>query len=60
MLFKGTNGKMHSTLSGEELLAINDIKDPCQLALETDAKVMNLFDEMFGQDSAFMDDNFGG
>ncbi len=55
---------MCSTLSGAELLALNDIKDPCQLALETDAKVMNLFEEMFGDDrghdSAFMDDNFGG
>ena len=64
MLFKGPNGRMCSTLSGAELLALNDIKDPCQLALETDAKVLNLFEEMFGddrgQDSAFMDDNFGG
>ena len=38
------------------------------MALETDREVMNMFEEMFGpdpynergQDSAFMDDQFGG
>jgi hypothetical protein len=27
---------------------------------EYDRQNVNLYDEMFGQDSAFMDDNFGG
>lgn len=44
------NGKMHSTLSGAELLAIANT-DPCTIALETDKKIMNLFEEMFGDDN---------
>ena len=42
---------------------IDDIKMPCEIALEADAELMKLFEEIDnerGQDSAFMDDNFGG
>ena len=70
MLFTGPNGRTCSTLSGAELIELGNIKikDPCTMALETDREVMNLFEEMFGpdpynergQDSAFMDDQFGG
>ena len=41
----------------------DDIKMPCEIALEADAELMKLFEEIDnerGQDSAFMDDNFGG
>lgn len=34
-----------------EIMAVNS---------EYDRQNVNLYDEMFGQDSAFMDDNFGG
>ena len=68
MFFTGPNGRICSTLSGAELTELGNIKikDPCTMALETDREIMNLFDEMFGdddgrgQDSAFMDDQFGG
>ena len=69
MLFKGPNGKMCSTLSGAELLALNNTDEFIANAKEF-AKItgnLDLFEEMFGtdddgrgQDSAFMDDNFGG
>ena len=69
MFFTDHNGKMQSTLSCHELTELSNIKVkmPCEMALETDREVMNLFEEMFGtdvnergQDSAFMDDQFGG
>jgi len=70
MLFKGHNDRMLSTLSCHELTELGNIKvkTPCEIALESDREMMNLFEEMFGpdpynergQDSAFMDDNFGG
>ena len=69
MLFKGPNGKMCSTLSGAELLELNntdDFIDNCKAVAEKTGN-LNLFEEMFGteveytgQDSAFMDDNYGG
>jgi len=69
MLFKGPNGKMCSTLSGAELLELNntdDFIDNCKAVAEKTGN-LNLFEEMFGtdddgrgQDSAFMDDMFGG
>jgi len=67
MLFKGHNNQMMSTKSCYELTELGNIKvkTPCEIALESDREMMNLFEEMFGtdsrgQDSAFMDDNFGG
>ena len=68
MLFTGPNGKMHSTLSGAEMLALNNTDDFLENTKEC-AKItgnLDLWQEMFGdddgrgQDSAFMDDNFGG
>ena len=42
----------------------DDIKMPCEIALEADAELMKLFEEIDnegrGHDSAFMDDMFGG
>ena len=70
MMFYGHNRKLMSTLSCYELTELGNIKvkTPCEIALETDREIMNLFEEMFGpdpynergQDSAFMDDTFGG
>ena len=70
MMFYGHNRKLMSTLSCYELTELGNIKvkTPCEMALETDREIMNLFEEMFGpdpynergQDSAFMDDTFGG
>ena len=70
MMFYGHNRKLMSTLSCHELTELGNIKvkTPCEMALETDREIMNLFEEMFGpdpynergQDSAFMDDTFGG
>ncbi len=41
--------------------------ESCMIALQqkrqdviTEAREGNLFEQMFGEDSAFMDDNFGG
>ena len=50
MFFKGHNGSMQSTLSCHELTELGNIKvkTPCELALETDREIMNLFEEMFG------------
>ena len=46
-----------------DFFMLDDIKMPCEIALEADAELMKLFEEIDnerGQDSAFMDDNFGG
>ena len=70
MLFKGPNGKMCSTLSGPEMLALSNTDEfieNCEAVAEKTGN-LNLFEEMFGtdpynergQDSAFMDDTFGG
>jgi hypothetical protein len=49
MFFKGHNGSMQSTLSCYELTELGNIKvkTPCEMALETDREIMNLFEEMF-------------
>lgn len=78
MLFKGPNGRICSTLSGPEMLALWDSafgeKTNTDEFIENCKEVatitgnLNLFEEMFGedpynergQDSAFMDDTFGG
>lgn len=62
MLWTDRNGKMHSTLSGAEMLALNNTDEFLENTKEC-AKItgnLDLWEEMFGQDSAFMDDNFGG
>ena len=65
MLWTDRNGRMHSTLSGPEMLALgektntDDFIENCEVVAEKTGN-LNLFEEMFGQDSAFMDDNFGG
>jgi hypothetical protein len=70
MLFKGPNGRMCSTLSGPEMLALSNTDEFIENCAEV-AKItgnVDLFTEMFGedpynergQDSAFMDDTFGG
>ncbi|WDS61061.1 hypothetical protein SBM1_00194 [Synechococcus phage S-BM1] len=70
MLFKGPNGRMCSTLSGPEMLALSNTDEfieNCKEVAEITGNV-DLFTEMFGedpynergQDSAFMDDTFGG
>ena len=50
MMFYGHNRKLMSTLSCYELTELGNIKvkTPCEMALETDREVMNLFEEMFG------------
>ena len=50
MMFYGHNRKMMSTLSCHELTELGNIKvkTPCEIALETDREIMNLFEEMFG------------
>lgn len=68
MLFKGPHGAMQSTLSGPQILAQSNtdefIENTKIVAEKTGA--MDLWREMFGdddgigQDSAFMDDNYGG
>ena len=62
MLFKGPNGRTCSTLSGPELIALSNTDEFIENCKEvaTITGNLNLFEEMFGQDSAFMDDNFGG
>ena len=59
MLWKDRNGKMHSTTN---LLPQTNTDDFIENVKEcaTITGNLNLFEEMFGQDSAFMDDNFGG
>jgi hypothetical protein len=73
MLFKGPNGRICSTISGPEYLALFE-KTNTDEFIENCAEVakitgnVDLFTEMFGedpynergQDSAFMDDTFGG
>ena len=68
MLFKGPNGRICSTLSGPETLALTNTDQFLENTKEC-AKItgnLDLWQEMFGdddgigQDSAFMDDNFGG
>ena len=68
MLFKGPNGRICSTLSGPEMLALTNTDDFLENTKEC-AKItgnLDLWQEMFGdddgrgQDSAFMDDNYGG
>ena len=69
MLFKGPNDRICSTLSGPQILALSNtdefIENTKIVAEKTGS--MDLWREMFGddddgigQDSAFMDDNFGG
>jgi hypothetical protein len=68
MLFNGPNGRICSTLSGPQILAQSNtdefIENTKIVAEKTGA--MDLWREMFGdddgigQDSAFMDDNYGG
>lgn len=69
MFFNGPNGALCSTLSGAELLALNNTDEFWENAKIVAEKTgnLNLFEEMFGdiddgrgQDSAFMDDMFGG
>ena len=66
MLFKGPNGRMCSTLSGPQLLSLSNTDDFIENTKEVAEKTgsMDLWREMFGdetgQDSAFMDDNYGG
>lgn len=47
-----------------DFFMIDDIKMPCEIALEADAELMKLIEEIDnegrGHDSAFMDDMFGG
>jgi len=71
MLFNGPNGRICSTISGPEYLALfekNNTDDFLENTKEC-AKItgnLDLWQEMFGdddgigQDSAFMDDNYGG
>lgn len=69
MFFKGPNNKMCSTLSGPEMLALSntdEFRENCKEVARITGN-LDLFEEMFGtdddgrgQDSAFMDDNFGG
>ena len=68
MLFKGPNDSICSTLSGPQIIALSNtdefIENTKIVAEKTGS--MDLWREMFGgddgigQDSAFMDDNFGG
>ena len=50
MMFYGHNRKLMSTLSCHELTELGNIKvkTPCEMALETDREIMNLYEEMFG------------
>ena len=71
MLFKGPNGRICSTISGPEYLALFEKTNTDEFLENTKecAKItgnLDLWQEMFGdddgrgQDSAFMDDNYGG
>jgi hypothetical protein len=53
MFFNGPNGKMCSTLSGAELLALNNTDDFIENAKMVAEKTGNLdlFEEMFGTDN---------
>ncbi len=68
MLWTDRNGTWHSTLSGADMLALTNTDQFLENTKEC-AKItgnLDLWQEMFGdddgrgQDSAFMDDNFGG
>ena len=60
MMFYGHNRKLMSTLSCHELTELGNIKvkTPCEMALETDREIMNLFEEMFGTDDDIIDPAF--
>ena len=60
MMFYGHNRKIMSTLSCYELTELGNIKvkTPCEMALETDREIMNLYEEMFGTDDDIIDPAF--
>ena len=71
MLFKGPYGQICSTISGPEYLALFETNNTDEFIENTKIVAektgsMDLWREMYGdddgigQDSAFMDDNFGG
>jgi len=51
MFFKGPNNTMYSTLSGPELLALCDKVDKCAEKIDEIREDINLFKEMFGEDT---------
>ena len=67
MLWTDRNGKMHSTTNLLPQTNTDDFIENCQEVAKITGN-LNLFEEMFGpdifdecgQDSAFMDDNYGG
>ena len=67
MLWKDRNGKMHSTTNLLPQTNTDVFIENCEAVAEKTGN-LNLFEEMFGtdpynergQDSAFMDDTFGG
>ena len=65
MLWKDRNGKMHSTTNLLHQTNTDDFIENTKIVAEKTGS-MDLWREMFGdddgigQDSAFMDDNFGG
>jgi hypothetical protein len=50
MFFKGHNGRIYSTLSGSEILALCDKVDKCADKIDEIREDINLFAEMFGTD----------
>ena len=69
MLWQDRNGTWHSTLSGPDMLALSNTDQFIENCKEvaTITGNLNLFEEMFGtdddgrgQDSAFMDEYYGG
>ena len=67
MLWTDRNGKMHSTTNLLPQTNTDEFIENCEAVAEKTGN-LNLFEEMFstdpynerGQDSAFMDDMFGG
>ena len=67
MLWTDRNGKMHSTTNLLPQTNTDDFIENCEEVAKITGN-LNLFEEMFGpdifdecgQDSAFMDDNYGG
>ena len=67
MLWKDRNGKMQSTTNLLPQTSTDQFIENCEEVAKITGN-LNLFEEMFGpdpynergQDSAFMDDNFGG
>ena len=63
MLWKDRNGKMHSTTNLLPQTNTDDFIENTKIVAEKTGS-MDLWREMFGdetgQDSAFMDDNYGG